>query len=100
MRYSLRQMQIFQAVAESLSYTRAAEALNLTQPAVFAQVRELQDQVGQPLIERLGKKLDLTEAGEAVLASAGAILAEVEAMEMRLADLRGLARGRLRLAVV
>lgn len=100
MRYSLRQMQIFQAVADSLSYTRAAEALNLTQPAVFAQVRELQQQVGQPLIERLGKRLYLTEAGQAVLASARAILAEVEAMEMRLAELQGLARGRLRLAVV
>jgi Transcriptional regulator len=100
MRYSLRQMQIFQAVADSLSYTRAAEVLHLTQPAVFAQVRELQEQVGQPLIERLGKRLYLTEAGQAVLDSARAILAEVEAMEMRLADLRGLARGRLKLAVV
>ncbi|MCB1389306.1 MAG: LysR family transcriptional regulator [Rhodobacteraceae bacterium] len=100
MRYSLRQMQIFRAVAEGLSYTRAAEALNLTQPAVFAQVRELQAQVGQPLIERLGKTLYLTEAGQAVLESARAILGEVEAMEMRLAELQGLARGRLRLAVV
>lgn len=100
MRYSLRQMQIFQAVAESLSYTRAAEALHLTQPAVFAQVRELQAQVGQPLIERLGRGLYLTEAGQAVLESARAILGEVDALEMRLAEIRGLARGRLRLAVV
>ncbi|WP_334194700.1 LysR substrate-binding domain-containing protein [Pararhodobacter sp.] len=100
MRYSLRQLQIFRAVAESLSYTRAAEALHLTQPAVFAQVRELQEQLGQPLIERLGKRLYLTEAGQEVMASARAILAEAEAMEMRLAELGGLARGRLRLAVV
>ncbi|MBN8293993.1 LysR family transcriptional regulator [Rhodobacter sp. NTK016B] len=100
MRYSLRQMQIFQQVADSLSYTRAAEALNLTQPAVFAQVRQLEEQVGQPLIERLGKRLFLTEAGQAVLQSARTILGEVDAMEMRLAELRGLARGRLSLAVV
>lgn len=100
MRYSLRQMQIFQEVARALSYTRAAEALNLTQPAVFAQVRQLEDQVGAPLIERMGKTLYLTEAGETVLQAARAILAEVDDMEMRLADLRGLARGRLRLAVV
>ncbi|MCB1397620.1 MAG: LysR family transcriptional regulator [Rhodobacter sp.] len=100
MRYSLRQMQIFQEVARTLSYTRAAEALHLTQPAVFAQVRQLEDQVGHPLIERLGKQLYLTDEGQVVLAAAQAILSEVENMEMRLADLRGLARGRLRLAVV
>lgn len=100
MRYSLRQMQIFQEVARTLSYTRAAEALHLTQPAIFAQVRQLEDQVGFPLIERLGKQLFLTEAGQLVLAAAQSVLAEVDNMEMRLADLRGLARGRLRLAVV
>jgi len=100
MRYSLRQMQIFQEVARTLSYTRAAEALHLTQPAVFAQVRQLEDQVGCPLIERLGKQLFLTDEGQVVLAAAQAILSEVDNMEMRLADLRGLARGRLRLAVV
>lgn len=100
MRASLRQLQIFQEVARSLSYTRAAEALHLTQPAVFTQVRQLEDQLGSPLIERIGKRLFLTEAGEAVLASAREILGELERMEMRLADLRGLARGRLRLAAV
>lgn len=97
---SLRQLQIFREVARSLSYTRAAEALHLTQPAVFTQVRQLEDQLGSPLIERIGKRLYLTEAGEAVLGSAREVLGELERMEMRLADLRGLARGRLRLAAV
>lgn len=100
MRYSLRQLQIFQEVARHLSYTRAAEALNLTQPAVFAQVRQLEDQTGHPLIERLGKRLFLTEAGKTVLESAQTILGETDNMEMRLADLQGLARGQLRIAVV
>ncbi|MCB6176611.1 LysR family transcriptional regulator [Rhodobacter sp. Har01] len=97
---SLRQLQIFQAVARALSYTRAAEALHLTQPAVFAQVRTLEDQLGQPLIERIGKRLFLTAAGEVVQASAREVLGEIERMQMRLAELQGLARGRLRLAVI
>ncbi|HBU13857.1 MAG: LysR family transcriptional regulator [Rhodobacteraceae bacterium GWE1_64_9] len=100
MKYSLRQMQIFDEVARSLSYTRAAETLNLTQPAVFAQVKQLEDQVGTALIERLGRKLYLTEAGAAVQEAATEVLAEIARMEMRLADLGGLARGRLRIAAV
>lgn len=100
MRYSLRQLQIFDEVARGLSYTRAAEVLNLTQPAVFAQVKQLEDQVGAALIERLGRRLFLTEAGAAVRDSAAEVLAEIARMEMRLADLRGLVRGRLRIAAV
>lgn len=97
---SLRQLQIFQAVARGMSYTRAAEVLNLTQPAVFTQVRQLEDRLGSVLIERLGKRLFLTEAGEVVLASARVVLDELEQLDTRLADLRGLSRGRLRIAVV
>ena len=97
---SLRQLQIFRAVAQELSYTRAAESLHLTQPAVFTQVRTLEEQLGQPLIERLGKRLYLTEAGEAVLDSAHQVLGEIARMQERLAELQGLTAGRLRLAVV
>ena len=50
-------MQIFQEVARQLSYTRAAEILNLTQPATFAQVRQLEDHLGHKLIERLGGEI-------------------------------------------
>lgn len=100
MRYSLRQMQIFQEVARQLSYTRAAEVLNLTQPATFAQVRQLEEHLGQKLIERLGKTLYLTEAGEVVLQSAQRMLGEVENLNATLAELQGLVRGRLHLAVV
>ncbi len=100
MHASFRQLQIFAAVARSLSYTRAAEELNLTQPAVFTQVRQLQDQLGCPLIERIGKKLFLTEAGRIVQDSAREVLAEMDRLDMRLAELNGMARGRLRVAVV
>ena len=100
MRYSLRQMQIFQEVAAQLSYTRAAEALNLTQPATFAQVRQLEEHLGQKLIDRLGKTLSLTQAGEIVLASAQRLIEETANLDMALAEMQGLATGRLRLAVV
>lgn len=100
MRYSLRQMQIFQEVAAQLSYTRAADVLNLTQPATFAQVRQLEDHLGHKLIERLGKTLSLTQAGEIALKSAQRLAEETENLEMALADLQGLVTGRLRLAVV
>lgn len=100
MRYSLRQLQIFDAVARDLSYTRAAEALHLTQPAVYTQVRQLEDQVGHPLIERVGKRLFLTPAGEIVRKAAHEVLDDLARMDMELADLRGLAKGRLKLAVV
>ena len=97
---SLRQLQIFRSVARNLSYTRAAEELNLTQPAVFTQVRRLQDHLGSALIERIGKRLFLTEAGAVVLATAHGVLGEMDSMNMRLTELRGMARGRLRVSVV
>jgi DNA-binding transcriptional LysR family regulator len=100
MRYTLRQLEVFTAVARRLSYTGAAEDLNLTQPAVFAQVRQLEAQIGEPLIERTGRRLLITEAGGLVLRSAAAILAEVERIEAGIAALRGLSAGRLDLAVV
>lgn len=100
MRYSLRQLHIFDAVARHLSYTRAAEELHLTQPAVFAQVKQLEDSVGLSLLERLGKQLFLTAAGHEVLAAGRETVAAIERLEMRLADMQGLKRGRLRVAMV
>ncbi|KUJ85480.1 LysR family transcriptional regulator [Ruegeria marisrubri] len=97
---TLRQLDIFRTVARTGSYTRAAEELHLTQPAVFAQVRQLEEHLQTPLIERIGKMLHLTVAGETVLASARTILDEVASLEMRLADLKGLKRGRLALCIV
>lgn len=100
MTYTLRQLQVFSAVAAARSYTLAAERLHLTQPAVFAQVRQLEAQIGQPLIVRVGRRMDLTEAGELVLQSAAAMLAEVSRLESDLRALAGLGIGRLDLAVV
>lgn len=100
MRCTLRQLQVFAAVARHASYTRAAEALHLTQPAVFTQVKQLEEALGVALLERIGKRLFLTEAGQATLATARETLDGIERLEMQLADLQGLRRGRLRLAIV
>ena len=100
MRYSLRQLHVFHTVADLLSYTAAAERLNLTQPAVFAQVKQLEDQIGAPLLERIGRTLRLTEAGQIVRQGARAMAAEGARMEATLAAVTGLSAGRLDLAVV
>lgn len=100
MRFSLRQLQIFEAVARHLSYTRAAEELHLTQPAVFTQVKQLEDAVGVPLLDRIGKQLHLNDAGREVLATSRETVQAIERLEMRLADLQGLKRGKLRIAIV
>lgn len=100
MRFSLRQLQIYEAVARRLSYTRAAEDLHLTQPAVFAQIKQLEESVGLPLLERVGKQLHLTAAGGEVLATSRETVDAMERLEMRLADMQGLKRGRLRIAIV
>lgn len=100
MRCTLRQLQVFASVARHASYTRAAEELHLTQPAVFAQVKQLEEALGTALIERIGKRLHLTEAGRAVEATARETLEGIERLEMQLADLQGLRRGRLKIAIV
>lgn len=100
MHVSLRQLHIFEAVARHLSYTRAAEELHLTQPAVFTQVKQLEEGVGLPLLERIGKQMYLTSAGREVLATCRDMLEGLERLEMRLADMQGLKCGRLRLAMV
>lgn len=100
MHLSLRQIHIFEAVARHRSYTRAAEELHLTQPAVFTQVKHLEDSVGLPLLERAGRQIQLTETGREVLATSREMLDAIGRLDMRLADMQGLKRGRLRVAMV
>ncbi|MBL3551170.1 LysR family transcriptional regulator [Rhodovulum sulfidophilum] len=100
MRISLRQLSVFLSVARHQSYTRAAEELNLTQPAVFTQVKQLEESLGVPLLDRIGKRMQPTEAGRVVVEGARETLDAVGRMEMRLADMRGLREGRLTLAIV
>ena len=94
---NLNQVQVFCAVAKHMSFSMAAEELFITQPAVSQQVKALERQLNVKLFERVGHKLFLTEAGEAVLPHAQALLTARAEMEQTLAILRGSSRGRLAL---
>ncbi len=99
MHATFRQLKLLLALAETGSITGAARACHVTQPTVSMQLKELAEAAGLPLYEQFGKRLQLTEAGEAVLVTARALQAEWEALEQRLAGLRGLQHGRLRIAL-
>jgi hypothetical protein len=64
MNITFRQIEIFNSVAKLQKYTRAAEQLHMSQPAVSMQIRQLEDSVGLPLFEQIGKKIHLTGAGK------------------------------------
>ena len=97
-RLTLRQFRVFDAVARHLSFSRAAEELHLSQPAVSMQVRGIEVILGLPLTEQLGKKIFLTEAGREVLHASQAITARLDDLQANLAQLRGVDSGRLNLA--
>lgn len=97
---TLRQLKVFESVARHLSFSRAAEELHLTQPAVSAQVKKLEDHAGLPLFEQLGKKVHLTAAGRQMLESARAILERVQEAEDALGAYKGVAGGRLNVSVI
>ncbi len=97
---SMRQLQVFEASARLSSITRAAEELFLTQPTVSMQIKKLEGSVGLPLFEQVGKRISLTDAGEALYRAAREILEMLGRLEMEVAELKGLKTGQLRLAVV
>jgi LysR family transcriptional regulator, low CO2-responsive transcriptional regulator len=95
---TLHQLQILEAIARHSSFTRAAEELNLTQPTVSQQMKQLSKLIGLPLVEQLGKKLYLTEAGQEVLSASQTIADRLNELEAAINDLKGLDKGRLSLA--
>ena len=97
---TFRQLQVFQAVHDQHSYSRAAEELGLTQPAVSAQIRQLEQALGQPLFKYAGKTLHVLPAADALAASVRAIFGQVSRLQMALSDMSGTIRGELNLAAV
>jgi DNA-binding transcriptional LysR family regulator len=95
-----RQLKVFEAVARHLSFSRAAEELHLTQPAVSTQVKQLEAHAGLPLFEQLGRRIYLTSAGTEMLQHARSILGQFRAAEEAMAQLKGIAGGRLNVAVI
>ena len=99
MNVTLRQLRVFESVARHLSYTRAAEELHLSQPAVSMQIRQLEDNLGLPLFERVGKKVYITEAGQEMYHYSRGVEQQLSEAETVLENLKGLRQGRLVLAV-
>jgi DNA-binding transcriptional LysR family regulator len=90
-------LRTLQAIARHGSFSRAAQALNLTQPAVSMQVRHLERALGLSLLERVGKRAFPTRAGQLLLTHADRALRELEAGVERVQGLRGVVAGRVRL---
>lgn len=99
MHLTLKQLRIFEAVAEHRNYTQAAKSLFLTQPAVSMQIRQLEEEAGMALFERSGKEVRLTDAGLELLHHARLIHQQLEEARQAMAEMRGLKRGRLRLTM-
>ena len=99
MHLTLRQLKVFEAVARLGSYTRAAEELHLTQPAVSMQIKQLEGNTGLPLFEQLGKKIYLTPAGEEMRHSCRVISQQLDEVDRVMAEMKGMKRGRLVIAV-
>ena len=99
MRITLRQLEVFEQVATTSSYTKAASQLELSQPAVSMQIRQLEEQVELPLFELIGKKVFLTEAGEEFRHYSRAILKLVNEANESMQAMKGLKKGRLKVSV-
>lgn len=99
-RATTQQLLAFETTARLLSVTRAAAELNISQPTVSIQLRELAENVGLPLFEQQGKRLALTEAGRELQDTVREIFASWGRFESHIAELQGLKRGTLRLAAV
>ena len=97
---TLRQLQVFEKVASHLNYSRAAEELYLSQPAVSMQIKQLEENIGLPLFEQMGKKIFLTEAGRELFHYSRNIAQQLAEMEAVFDEMKGLEQGKLTLSVV
>ena len=93
----LRQLAYFDAVARHGSFTKAAQRLHVAQPAVSAQIRRLEAELGATLLERTTRRVALTHAGELFLARARQVLAQLDAARADLGELSAVLRGRVRI---
>ena len=93
---TLHQLRTFRAVAEQLSFSAAAHELSISQPSVSYQVKELEATTGLPLIDRLGKRVRLTEAGEVLYEYARRTLTLLDEAALAMEQMRGIERGTLR----
>ena len=95
----IRQLRYFAAIVEARSFTRAADRLHIAQPALGAQVRKLEDELGTALLVRHSRGVEPTEAGELLLKHAVAIIRQVERARREVTDLSGPPRGEIALGI-
>ncbi|MEY4851695.1 MAG: hypothetical protein RIS99_90 [Bacteroidota bacterium] len=100
MKYTLHQLQIFKCLVETGSITKTAQVLNLSQPAISIQLRNLQNQFDLNLYEILGKQIFITEFGREIAASAEEIIRQVEAINYISSRYKGQLASKLRISVV
>jgi len=93
---TLRQLRTFKTVADLNSFSLAANRLKLSQPSVSYQVKELEEAIGLPLLDRLGKRVQLTEAGTLLYGYARRMLDVLDDATVALEEMRGIKRGTLR----
>lgn len=96
----LRQLGYFVAVVEEANFTRAAARLNVAQPGVSAQIRRLERELGEELLDRSGRTVRLTKVGAAVLPYARAALGAIADARLAVDELTGLVRGRVAVGMV
>jgi DNA-binding transcriptional LysR family regulator len=94
---NLDQLRVFQAVAQTGSFTRAADVVHLTQPGISKHIKQMEESFGTPLFDRSGRKATLTEAGAILFEATQGVMAIIDVAEQRIEDLKGLRGGRLRL---
>ena len=90
-------LRVMKAISDEGSFTAAAAALGYSQPAVSQMVRRLEEKTGTALVERLGRSVRLTEAGQVLARTATPVLSALEAAEGEVAAIAGLRAGRVRL---
>ncbi len=100
MNITFRQLRLFQALADTGSVSAAARAMHVTQPTASMQLKEVTQAIGLPLYEVIGKKIHLTDVGQELAATARALSASWSAFEQHVDAVKGLAKGKLCIAVV
>jgi DNA-binding transcriptional LysR family regulator len=100
MNITFRQMRLFLALVDSGSVTAAARAMHVTQPTASMQLKEIAQSVGQPIYQVVGRKIQLTDVGRELAETARAIGQHWDAFEQHVDAIKGLTRGKLRVAIV
>jgi LysR family cyn operon transcriptional activator len=95
----LRHLRYFLKIAETSSFTQAAKALNITQPTLSHQIKQLEEEIGTPLFDRAGRTVQLTAQGAVFKTCAEGALREIEQGLTALSELEGLVRGTVTIGV-